>query len=165
MFLNAGGKTKYGLNSAPEKDCSLDVAKKQIHFWLGLHQVLPFLCGGQGWTRHFHPHQHRSLPSFFPVPFLVFYVLEIPNTTNANDNHDRSIYPDEFDNFVERMRVMSMSKSKKYLFDMDVMDPMLGVVLDTDLGADLSRERWGTILRVFCRGMQAGKLSFSTRLS
>ncbi|CAM9673002.1 unnamed protein product, partial [Hapterophycus canaliculatus] len=51
-----------------------------------------------------------------------------------------SIYPDEFDNFVERMRVMSISKSKKYLFDMDVMDPMLGVVLDTDLGADLSRD-------------------------
>lgn len=54
---------------------------------------------------------------------------------------DRSIYPDEFDNFVERMRVMSTSKSKKYLFDLDVMDPMLDVVLDTDLGADTSRDR------------------------
>ncbi|CAM9689894.1 unnamed protein product, partial [Ectocarpus fasciculatus] len=52
----------------------------------------------------------------------------------------RSIYPDEFDNFVERMRVMSTSKSKKYLFDLDVIDPMLDVVLDTDLGADLSRD-------------------------
>ncbi|CBJ30457.1 1,3-beta-glucan synthase, family GT48 [Ectocarpus siliculosus] len=51
-----------------------------------------------------------------------------------------SIYPDEFDNFVERMRVMSTSKSKKYLFDLDVIDPMLDVVLDTELGADLSRD-------------------------
>ncbi|CAM9905485.1 unnamed protein product, partial [Ectocarpus sp. 13 AM-2016] len=54
--------------------------------------------------------------------------------------HLPSIYPDEFDNFVERMRVMSTSKSKKYLFDLDVIDPMLDVVLNTELGADLSRD-------------------------
>lgn len=64
-----------------------------------------------------------------------------PSTTTTYGGVNRSIYPDEFDNFVERMRVMSSSKSKKYLFDIDVMDPMLGVVLDTDLGADLSRDR------------------------
>lgn len=38
------------------------------------------------------------------------------------------------------MRVMSASKSKDFPFDVDVMDPMLGVVLDTDLGSDLSRD-------------------------
>lgn len=54
----------------------------------------------------------------------------------------RSIYPDEFDNFVERMRVVSNSKSKKFLFEVDVIDPLLNVVLDTNLGADLSRDRY-----------------------
>ena len=54
----------------------------------------------------------------------------------------RSIYPDEFDNFVERMRVVSNSKSKKFLFEVDVMDSLLNVVLDTNLGADLSRDRY-----------------------
>lgn len=52
----------------------------------------------------------------------------------------RSIYPDEFDNFVERMRLISKSKSKDFPFDIDVMDPLLTVALDTDLGADVSRE-------------------------
>lgn len=39
------------------------------------------------------------------------------------------------------MRVVSNSKSKKFLFEVDVMDSLLNVVLDTNLGADLSRER------------------------
>lgn len=61
--------------------------------------------------------------------------------TTRDGRHDRSIYPDEFANFVERMEVMTNSKSKKYAFDMEVVDPLLGVVLDTDLGADTSRAR------------------------
>lgn len=52
----------------------------------------------------------------------------------------RSIYPDEFENFVERMRVQSANKSRNFPFDVDVIDPMLDVVLDTELGADLSRD-------------------------
>eukprot|EP00903_Cladosiphon_okamuranus_P007590 g7363.t1 len=52
----------------------------------------------------------------------------------------RSIYPDEFHNFVERMEEVSDSKMKKFLFEVDVMDPLFNIVLDTDLGADLSRE-------------------------
>lgn len=39
------------------------------------------------------------------------------------------------------MRVISSNKTKHLPFDVDVMDPMLDVVLDTQLGADLSRER------------------------
>lgn len=57
----------------------------------------------------------------------------------------RSIYPDEFDNFVERMRVRSNSKSKKFLFEVDVMDALLNVVLDTNLGAETSRDRYVTM--------------------
>lgn len=52
----------------------------------------------------------------------------------------RSIYPDEFENFVERMRMQSANKSRNFPFDVDVIDPMLDVVLDTELGADLSRD-------------------------
>ncbi len=53
----------------------------------------------------------------------------------------RSIYPDEFDNFVERMEVISDKKSKKYPFELDVITPLLDVVLDTSLGAEVSRSR------------------------
>ena len=54
----------------------------------------------------------------------------------------RSIYPDEFDNFVERMEVISNNKSKKYSFDLDVIKPLLDVVLDTSLGSEVSRSRY-----------------------
>jgi len=54
----------------------------------------------------------------------------------------RSIYPDEFDNFVERMEVISDKKSKKYPFHLDVITPLLDVVLDTSLGSEVSRSRY-----------------------
>lgn len=38
--------------------------------------------------------------------------------------------------------MVSNSKVKKFLFEVDVIDSLLNVVLDTDLGADLSRNRY-----------------------
>lgn len=53
--------------------------------------------------------------------------------------HRRSIYPDEFDNFVERMRTANKRKGKEFLFDVDVIDPMMDVVLNVELGSETSR--------------------------
>lgn len=70
--------------------------------------------------------------TFFLLDFFLLCYRILP--------FSRSIYPDEFENFVERMRTQAANKSRKFPFDVDVIDPMLDVVLDTDLGADLSRE-------------------------
>ncbi len=53
----------------------------------------------------------------------------------------RSIYFDEFNNFVERMVVRNVT-IEDYKFDLDVMKPLLDVLLDTDLGAEITRKRW-----------------------
>lgn len=53
----------------------------------------------------------------------------------------RSIYPDEFDNFVERMAKASNEKIKKFKFDLNVMKGMLDVLLDINLGSEVSRAR------------------------
>lgn len=52
----------------------------------------------------------------------------------------RTIYPGEFDNLVERMRVRSKNSMRGFRFDVEVVDAMLGVALDTELGVDVSRE-------------------------
>lgn len=58
----------------------------------------------------------------------------------------RSIYEDEFGNFVERMSDEASEKQKQmkkrvFVLSVDVVDPMLDVLLDTDLDADTSLER------------------------
>lgn len=89
------------------------------------------------------PSLRRLLSVFVAVSFLLRLRWEVfcPCSHRFPCLRDRSIYPDEFDNFVERMRGVSNSKSKRFLFEVDVMDPLLIVVLDTNLGADLSRDR------------------------
>jgi len=54
----------------------------------------------------------------------------------------RSIYFDEFDNFVERMAAVSSDKIEDYKFDLNVMKPLLDVLLDTSLGAEVKRKRY-----------------------
>lgn len=52
----------------------------------------------------------------------------------------RTIYEDEFDNFVQRMRAAASNKTDNYRFEMDVVDCMIQIVLDPDYSTDLSRE-------------------------
>ena len=93
----------------------------------------------------------------------IFFVCSSCSCETARHHSIRSIYPEEFKNFAERMERISkdaiekyklkwmkeMRKSERYDetkieqydFDLDVMKPLLDVLLDTNLGAEVSRER------------------------